>query len=322
MSADQVSVVERLRSVLTDCAAIRLAILFGSRARDAARPGSDVDVGIIPHDPQLALTAELDLHARLERVCGSPVDLVRLDRASTLLRWEAAINSVVLVASFPGEFSRFVAAAALEHADLMTTLGRPPSDFGARSSRPKPVCDGGGSEFTALTDPILVLHKLTTLRDHVGRARRRRPASPEELRSDVDRQDALAMSLLVAIQELSQRNPELSRPSAAVVEANAGTPMNVSTLRGARETIDARSRVVEQLGLLRRRTARRQPLERVPQHLVATARLVHREVRLEHAAIGAELFDREFVVVPVASASSWLDGGRGARASRSRSTPC
>ena len=123
MTGGQIRVVEYLRSVLTDCSLVRLAILFGSHARDAARPGSDIDVGIIPHDPQLALTAELDLHARLERACGSPIDLVRLDRASTLLRWEAAVNSVVLVASSPDEFSRFVAAAALEHADLMTTLG-------------------------------------------------------------------------------------------------------------------------------------------------------------------------------------------------------
>jgi len=123
MRGDKVPVVERLRSVLADCSLVRLAILFGSHASNAAHPGSDIDVGIIPRDPQLALTAELDLQARLERACGSFVDLVRLDRASTLLRWEAAVNSVVLVASPPAEFPRFVAAAALEHADLMTTLG-------------------------------------------------------------------------------------------------------------------------------------------------------------------------------------------------------
>ena len=52
-----------------------------------------------------------------------------------------------------------------------------------------------------MTDAALVLHKLSTLRDHVDRVRRRRPASAEMLRRDVDLQDALAMSLLVAIQE-------------------------------------------------------------------------------------------------------------------------
>lgn len=123
MAGARIPVIARLKSALTEGPPLRLAILFGSHARDAAHPGSDIDVGIIPCDPQLALTAELDLQARLERACGSAVDVVRLDRASTLLRWEAAIHSVVLVASSSGEFPRFVAAAALEHAELMTTLG-------------------------------------------------------------------------------------------------------------------------------------------------------------------------------------------------------
>lgn len=52
-----------------------------------------------------------------------------------------------------------------------------------------------------MTDPILVLQKLATLREHIERSRRRRPASADVLRDDVDIQDALAMSLLVAIQE-------------------------------------------------------------------------------------------------------------------------
>ena len=52
-----------------------------------------------------------------------------------------------------------------------------------------------------MTDPGLVLHKLGVLREHVERVRRRRPASAELLRTEVDRQDALAMSLLVAVQE-------------------------------------------------------------------------------------------------------------------------
>ena len=123
MPRSEASIVESLRGVLADGSLIRLALLFGSRARSAARPDSDVDVGIIPRDPGLPFTAELDLHARLERACGMAVDLVRLDRASTLLRWEVARNSVLLVAHPSAEFSRFVAASAIEHADLMTTLG-------------------------------------------------------------------------------------------------------------------------------------------------------------------------------------------------------
>lgn len=52
-----------------------------------------------------------------------------------------------------------------------------------------------------MTDPLLVLRKLSLLREHLSRVRRRRPHSREALRDDVDLQDALAMSLLVAVQE-------------------------------------------------------------------------------------------------------------------------
>lgn len=52
-----------------------------------------------------------------------------------------------------------------------------------------------------MTDPILVLRKLTILREHADRIRRRRGDDLEAFRADPDRQDALALSLLVAIQE-------------------------------------------------------------------------------------------------------------------------
>jgi uncharacterized protein YutE (UPF0331/DUF86 family) len=52
-----------------------------------------------------------------------------------------------------------------------------------------------------MTDAVVVLRKLGVLREHLLRARRRRPASAELLRRDVDLLDALSMSLLVVIQE-------------------------------------------------------------------------------------------------------------------------
>jgi uncharacterized protein YutE (UPF0331/DUF86 family) len=52
-----------------------------------------------------------------------------------------------------------------------------------------------------VTDTTIVLRKLASLRDHVGRMRRRRSPDPALFREDVDLQDALSMSLLVAVQE-------------------------------------------------------------------------------------------------------------------------
>lgn len=103
---------------------MQLAILFGSAARGRARLGSDIDVGILPCDPALPLHAELELQARIERTCGRPVDLVRLDGAGTLLRWEAARHGIPIFTRSRADLVRFVARAALEHADLAPTLAR------------------------------------------------------------------------------------------------------------------------------------------------------------------------------------------------------
>ena len=52
-----------------------------------------------------------------------------------------------------------------------------------------------------VTDTTLVLRKLTTLLVHVSRVERRRPDTLEPFQNDTDRQDALALSLVVALQE-------------------------------------------------------------------------------------------------------------------------
>ncbi|MGH7297255.1 MAG: type VII toxin-antitoxin system HepT family RNase toxin [Polyangiaceae bacterium] len=52
-----------------------------------------------------------------------------------------------------------------------------------------------------MTDAELVIRKLAILGEHLARARRRRPAQLDALRADVDLQDSLSLSVLVAIQE-------------------------------------------------------------------------------------------------------------------------
>ncbi|HEY3819356.1 MAG TPA: nucleotidyltransferase domain-containing protein [Polyangiaceae bacterium] len=113
-------------------APLRLAVLFGSGARDALRADSDLDVGFLPRDPAIALAAELSLQAALERAAGRTVDLVRLDRASTLLRWRAAREGVLLVADSPREFPRFVARAGIEHGDFAPLYARTAERFRRR----------------------------------------------------------------------------------------------------------------------------------------------------------------------------------------------
>ena len=52
-----------------------------------------------------------------------------------------------------------------------------------------------------MTDKGVVSRKLASLREHVGRLRRRRGEDLAAFRANVDLQDAVAMSLLVAVQD-------------------------------------------------------------------------------------------------------------------------
>jgi predicted nucleotidyltransferase len=99
---------------------VRLALVFGSWAKGQERADSDVDIAIGPIE-DLSLDAELGLAVLLTRALGRDVDLVRLDRASTLLRWEIARHGVVLVEE-AHQAARFRAGAAAEHADFAESV--------------------------------------------------------------------------------------------------------------------------------------------------------------------------------------------------------
>jgi predicted nucleotidyltransferase len=109
---------EKLRRALAEGPPLRLAILFGSRARGNARPDSDFDVAILPANPSLSLADENLLAADLERAVGAPVDLVRLDRVHGALTWRVARDAVVLLSDPPSEAARFLARAGIEHDEL------------------------------------------------------------------------------------------------------------------------------------------------------------------------------------------------------------
>ena len=126
MSRD--SLVHALRAVLTTHP-LRLAVLFGSAARDAMRADSDVDVGILARDPEMSLADELALQAALERATSRTVDLVRLEEASILLRWRIAREGVAILADPPYEWTRFVARAGIDHADFAPLYARTAEAF-------------------------------------------------------------------------------------------------------------------------------------------------------------------------------------------------
>jgi len=98
---------DAVRHALRSGPPLRLAVLFGSAARGMTRADSDVDIGIVPVDAELPLRDETGLQRRLEVACGRTVDLVRLDRASSLLLGEVARDAKLLLEARGGDFAAF-----------------------------------------------------------------------------------------------------------------------------------------------------------------------------------------------------------------------
>lgn len=88
--------------------------LYGSHARGEARPGSDIDLGVLCDKP-LDPVSLFDASSRLASRLGAAVDLVDLRRASGLLRVEATHHGRPLVAPTT-EANLFTTHALADHA--------------------------------------------------------------------------------------------------------------------------------------------------------------------------------------------------------------
>jgi hypothetical protein len=75
---------------------------------------------------------DLSLQTALTLAAGREVDLIRLDRASTLLKWQVAKSAVPLFEATPGESARFRARAAGEYADFSPTYAQHAETFRRR----------------------------------------------------------------------------------------------------------------------------------------------------------------------------------------------
>jgi predicted nucleotidyltransferase len=113
---------EKLRAALVTMPAVRLAAAFGSVARGGERAGSDVDIGLLldPNTPDLRSRIEADLG----RAAGREIDLVYLDTAPPLLRFEIASDGVLLVARDRCDWVDFRARAMIDWWDWAPTARR------------------------------------------------------------------------------------------------------------------------------------------------------------------------------------------------------
>lgn len=110
-----------LLAVIAAGPASRFVAMFGSYARGSTHPGSDLDLAWEPVDADLPLAAELSLQADLTRAAECEVDLVRVDRTSTVCRMEIARDGILL-AGDRGAFNHFRAEATIEYLDFAPAL--------------------------------------------------------------------------------------------------------------------------------------------------------------------------------------------------------
>jgi predicted nucleotidyltransferase len=95
-SANQ-ALLDEIKAVLAADGSVRLALLFGSRARDRAHSASDVDVAIDAPAGKLGA-----LGARISERLGMEVDLVPLESATIPFLEQLIAHSVVVYESERG----------------------------------------------------------------------------------------------------------------------------------------------------------------------------------------------------------------------------
>ena len=94
--------IDRAVSELTRCPVLRgrslhAVWIFGSHARGAAGPGSDIDLGVLC-DPPLGLEIAV-LIDRLGRAIGGEVDVIDLTTTSATLAWEILTSGKLVLES-------------------------------------------------------------------------------------------------------------------------------------------------------------------------------------------------------------------------------
>ena len=120
---DPATIETRLRDFLAARAeeeGIAAAYLFGSVARGTARPGSDVDVGILYFEdpPQTLEGLGLLLEGDMEKLLGLPVQLVVLNRAPVDLIFRVLRDGKLLVERDRSKRVRFEVKSRFDYWDL------------------------------------------------------------------------------------------------------------------------------------------------------------------------------------------------------------
>ncbi|MCC7032089.1 MAG: nucleotidyltransferase domain-containing protein [Acidobacteria bacterium] len=116
-----VTLIDRLRAASAGISGVRLAFLFGSRARGQARRDSDIDVAVLLDEE----AARADRGATIRQVAAelgrtvsaAHLDLVVLNDAPALLRQRVLRDGIVLYQRSPADRVRFAVKAIRDYQD-------------------------------------------------------------------------------------------------------------------------------------------------------------------------------------------------------------
>lgn len=104
-----------------------------------SRSDSDIDMAILACESELDDRAEIALVRDLTLAAKREVDLIRLENASTILKWQVANKGVPLHEAEPGEFARFRACAASEYIEFAPAYAYHGEVFRRRLAEQKPT---------------------------------------------------------------------------------------------------------------------------------------------------------------------------------------
>ena len=104
--------------IARECPGVRLVVLFGSVARGTARADSDADIGVLGGQFWDALKIGSEVGARL----GREPQVVDLEAANDLLRFEAARDGAPLFEAAPDAWRIFQAQAAIRYFEIQPLI--------------------------------------------------------------------------------------------------------------------------------------------------------------------------------------------------------
>ena len=123
--------VRQISTVLEREGNVRFAILFGSVVTHGFSEARDIDLAVsFVHSPSLMELG--DLATKLEQSTVKPVDLLDVDEANTLIRWEIVRTGRLVFSRDDGRYHDLMALVPREYADLVPFLEQEAAGLRAR----------------------------------------------------------------------------------------------------------------------------------------------------------------------------------------------